>query len=157
MIYWMESSTDLIDRARNSLKVAEQMLIHTYPVVNDPKLILAVAGDIYSALTSSIEAVLAKENRKADDFHGNFKAFKEIAPKHSFKQDDIELINTIHNIITEHKESPVEFARKDKFVICDEKYNLDVLSHEDMKKYLFRARLFIEAVESIVREKQKDE
>ncbi len=154
----MDSCQELLSKARKDLQVAEQLLIKTYPVVDDPKLILAVAGDVYTAITSAMRAFLVRKGaedapakkRVTEDFDAAFKAFDPEARKAGFKDDDIELLVTLHKIMCEHKASPVEFARKDKFVICDEHYNCDVISVADMKKYLFRARLFVDkAVEAI--------
>jgi len=146
----MDSQADLRDRAKRSLKVAEHMLTQTYPIVNDPKLILAISEDIYTALSSSMSAITLSEG----DFHQDFADFKQRSSELGFKEDEIDLIERFHSIITEHKESPVEFARKDKFVICDEKYNFDSLSLDDMKSYLFRARLFVEKAEAILDSKE---
>ncbi len=151
----MESSYDLRARARRSLEVAEQVLIRTYPVVKDPKLILAVAGDIYSAVTSSIEAfILEKGGDLGADFRSNLAKFTRVAKDYSFGDDDLELIGRLHDIIEAHKESPVEFPRKDRFIICDERYDCKEITLEDMKNYLFRARLFIEKSEASLEKTQ---
>jgi hypothetical protein len=155
----MESCEDLKERARRSIQVAEHMLIKTYPVVDDPKLILAVAGDIYTALTSSMEALLISKKEEnqlefSNDFSSRFSAFKGIANDHGFSEEDLAMIEELDRIMEEHRESPVEFARKDKFVICDEKYNLEAISLDDMKSYLFKARLFIEKAETIMNSKE---
>ena len=70
----------MLDRARKSLKVAEQMLIHTYPVVEDPKLILAVAGDVYAALEQSMDALLAYGHDNAKDLieKNDFEPYSEL-------------------------------------------------------------------------------
>lgn len=145
----MESSYDLRARARRGLEVAEQMLVHTYPVVKDPKLILAVAGDICAALTSSMEAfILEKGGDLEADFGSNLATFTRLAKDYSFDADELELIGRLHDVIEAHKKSPVEFPRKDRFIICDEKYDCREITLEDMKNYLFRARLFIEKSEA---------
>ncbi|MBW2997202.1 hypothetical protein KY349_02570 [Candidatus Woesearchaeota archaeon] len=153
----MESSEDLRERARRSLQVAEQMLSKTYPIVNDPKLILAIAEDIYAALTSSMTALLVKKQEKmqiSDDFSSIFTAFQQIAPDLSFQQDDLEIIKELSTIIAEHKDSPVEFPRKDKFIICDNEYKCTTITIDDMKSYLFRARLFVEKVNDALDKEQ---
>ena len=145
----MESFEDLRARARRSLQIAEHMITRTYPLVNDPKLILAVADDIYTAVMSSMTAILVRKNQDfSDDFSSRFAVFQKIAPDYGFTSEDMAFIKEINNIISEHEESPVEFARKDRFVICDNEYDCKSISLEDMKNYLFRARLFIEKAES---------
>ena len=154
----MESVEELKERARKSLGVAEHMLNQTYPVVNDPKLILAIAGDIYTALVSSMDAVLMNDKEEKSLLDSNFDsrldAFKRLAPGR-FTDEDISLVSGFHEIMLEHKASPVEFPRKDRFVICDENYRCETISIDDMKNYLFKARLFVEKSESIMENKEK--
>jgi hypothetical protein len=149
----MESVKGLQERARRNIEVAEQVLVKTYPAVHDPKLILAVAGDVYAALMSSIEAILIDCGRDfSDDFGSRFIAFKRIAPAGGFDGSDIALVEDVHKIVSEHESSPVEFPRKDRFVICDERYCCDIISLSDMKNYLFRARLFVEKAERVLKQ-----
>lgn len=141
----MESVKELEERARRSIEVAEQMLLRTYPVVQDPKLILAVAGDVYSALMGCVEAVMLQADiDSGDDFASRLVAFKAASSKMGFGEEEFGLVDVMHRIVSEHESSPVEFPRKDKLVICDGKYHCDIISVDDMKNYLFRARLFVE-------------
>lgn len=133
---------ELITKANQSLKIAEHMLTKTYPLSNDPKLILAISEDIHIALSSIIEALLGKGSDMAD--------FEQKANELNFDNDEIEIVRRFDAIIREHKASPIEFSRKDKFVICDVDYNVDSITLDDMKKYLFRARLFVERAEAII-------
>jgi hypothetical protein len=144
-----------LSKANKLLDVAEKILEETYPVVKEPKLVLAVAEDIYSALVNGIDALITGPNRGAhDEFESRFAAFQEIASKHGFSKEDLDLVLEIHNIIVGHEESPVEFSRKDRFVICDSGYNCSEISYENMQKYLFRARLFVKKVSSALTGKE---
>ncbi len=135
-------SQDSMRRARRSLDVAEHMLNSTYPLVEDPKLILAVSEDLFTALLSSVFALVGRDG--AD----GIERFRREAAGLGFTEEDVGLLDRLQDIIREHEESPVEFARKDKFVICDDDYACDVVSVEDMKNYLFKARLFVEKAEA---------
>lgn len=141
----MDSTDELKAKAEESLKLAEHMLIKTYPLANDPKIILAVAEDTYIALQSIILSL----GIKPEDF-------PQKAEEIGFKSDEIELFSRLKAIIKEHEDSPVEFSRKDKFVICDDFYNTDSITLDDMKKYLFRARLFVEKAENITDSKENN-
>ena len=154
----MESFQGHIERARRSLQVAEQMLNKTYPIVNDPKLILAIAEDIYAALTSSMTALLLKKQKKTgnNSFSDKMDAFKQIAPQCSFQKQDLGILKELHSIMSEHEESSVEFPRKDKFVICDDGYKCTTMTLDDMKSYLFKARLFVEKVSDELEKEQQE-
>ncbi|MBW2964847.1 hypothetical protein KY363_05300 [Candidatus Woesearchaeota archaeon] len=147
----MES--ELLLRARNLLQVAEQVLLRTYPLVNDPKLLLGVAQDIHAALKSAMKAVLEKEGISKDGFDAEFDALKGIAGRFRLSADELEVIGTMHTIIAAHEASPVEFPRHDCFVICDEKYDMMTITVDNMKSFLFRAGLFVEKVEDVFRAK----
>jgi hypothetical protein len=134
-----------IEKARRSLKVAEAMLSRSYPVSKDPKLFLAVCDDLLFALMECVGAVFALESRPLPADAGEaIGSFAEFAPKQGFSADDLALLRDMQGIILAHRESPVEFVRKDSFVICDEKYDFTRLTAESMQKFLFGARLFIE-------------
>jgi len=148
-----ESVKELEERARRSIDFAEQMLLRTYPVVQDPKLILAVAGDVYSALIGCIELVIIRAGiDSGDDFASRLDAFKAVVSDNGFGKEEFSLVEDMHRIVSEHESSPVEFPRKDRLVICDGKYNCDVISVDDMKNYLFRARLFVEKAGLMLRQ-----
>lgn len=133
------------------MQLAEHMLISTYPLVKDQRLLLGIAGDIFSALSSGIEAfMLNKKKAGGNDFDSLFESFRGCAK--GINDDEFNLVVSINNIVKQHKASPVEFARKEKYVICDENYNCSEISPQSMKNYLFRARLFIEKLDKMLRE-----
>ena len=72
------------------------------------------------------------------------------ASKYNFNREQIELVQDIKDIILEHKKSPVEFTRKDSFVICSNNYNMRTISLDKMKNYLAKAKLFIQEINNIV-------
>ena len=74
--------------------------------------------------------------------------------KHNIDIEHMTNLLDIKEIILEHKKSPVEFKRGDRFIICSENYKMKAVSVNDIQKYLNKAKLFIEAMDTIVR---KDE
>ena len=50
----------------------------------------------------------------------------------------------------DHKNSPVEFSRKDRFIICSSDYRTKSISLKEIKEYLLRSKSFIKDVETIV-------
>ena len=57
----MEKYEELRDMARKKIQIADHMLTMTYPMIKDPKLLLAVMENIFLALTNSIAASLLNE------------------------------------------------------------------------------------------------
>lgn len=146
-----------LGRARKGLKVAEMLLSRTYPASEDTKIFLAAIEDIYFALVECVQAMFVIKGveipKEIDDLIEEFSDFSDAL---GFTANHLETITKLHKIITAHQESPVEFARKDGFVICEESYAFRKLTMNDMQKYLFDARLFMEKA-VLVGEKSKDE
>ena len=145
------------DKALKNLKIADHMLTQTYPVINDSKLLLAVLENIFLATTNALTAILHYEQQYhglgqfKDVFDTKFNIFKlEVAQKYKVTPDVILFIQGLKNKVMAHKKSPVEFARKDKFVICDETYKTEIVSLPQLKKDLQKAKLFIHFMNNVL-------
>jgi hypothetical protein len=145
------------DEAIKKLKLADHMLSITYQLVQDPKLLLAVMENIYSAMEKAMSSVLYYERlfKRIPPFTDNFESklgmFKnKVMNKYKISDDYIKTMQELREIIVEHKHSPVEFARKDKFVICSDNYKMKTISTQEIKKYVATAKLFIQNTSFIV-------
>jgi hypothetical protein len=49
----------------------------------------------------------------------------------------------LREIIRNRKESPMEFIRKDKYVICSEDYGMKTITIDKVKNYIFQSKSFI--------------
>ncbi len=56
----------------------------------------------------------------------------------------------IKDIIIQHKKSPVEFTRKDSFVICSDDYQMKTISLDKMKNYILHSKSFIQNINGII-------
>jgi len=145
------------DDAIKKLKLADHMLTITYQLVQDPKLLLAVLENIFHSLNNAMNSILYYDRLfkripiLPDSFEAKLNIFKTMcAPRYNIKREYIDLIRDIRDIIINHKSSPIEFARKDKFVICSDNYKMKTISIPDIKKYIAQAKLFIIDMSSIV-------
>ena len=157
----MEKFQEARARAKKSLKVADHMLTITYPLVQDPKLLLAVLENIFIALTNSMAAILYYERlfKRIPPFHDTFESkfnvfSADVSKKYKFDPSYIRLIMDVKNLILEHKKSPVEFSRDNKFVICSDKYDIKTISEDQLKEYVKKTKLFIQEMTNMV---SKDE
>lgn len=156
----MEKFQELREVAKKKLQLADHILTMTYPVVNDSKLFLAVVENLFLSLTNAMGSVLYFERvfKRIPPFHDNFSSkfnlFKEYAEKSKLDAEYLRLIKEIKEIVVHHKKSPVEFARKDQFVICNGSFRTRTISENDIKNYISKTKSFIRDVESIV---SKDE
>jgi hypothetical protein len=90
-----------------------------------------------------------------DNFDSKFNMFRErCVEKYHFDKSEVADIQDIKEILVQHKKSPVEFVRKDRFVICSDNYRMKTLSLADIQSYISKAKLFIEKANSITRENE---
>lgn len=143
----METFQRLRDEAKKKILIADHMLVMTYPVVNDPKLLLQVLENILKSLQLIVHACLEYERifkripPYPDTLEGQLLVMQnKLANKYRFTPQDVAFIKKQKELLISHKESPVEFVRKDKFVISDERYNLKTLSMAEMKKNIATAK-----------------
>jgi len=158
----MEKYEELREIARKKIQIADHMLTMTYPMVKDPKLLLAVMENIFLALTNSIGSLLHYErNYKRvppfqDTFVSKFNIFKQKCVRRcSIDEELVLMVQEIKGIIMQHKKSPVEFTRNDSFVICSDDYKMKTISLEKMKGYIIKSKSFIQNINNIINQNKE--
>jgi len=153
----MEKFVEYRDKARHNIRVADHMLTMTYPLVKDPKLLLAVLQNIFLSLTNAMAAVLYYERvfKRIPPFHDTFESkfsmFKaKIVPRYKLDLKMVRYIAEIKEIVHEHKESSTEFARKGRFVIANENYRMRALDEKALKRYLASAKKVVHELLQLV-------
>jgi hypothetical protein len=148
-------------KAQEKLKLADHMLTQTYPLVKDPKLLIAVMENLFLSLTNAMGSVLHYERTFkripsfVDNFESKFEIFRhKCALRYKLKKEYLTLISDIKEAVLAHRKSPVEFAREGHFVICSDNYKLKTLSVEQIRKYIEQTKTFLKETSAIVR---KDE
>ncbi|MBR9690282.1 hypothetical protein GOV08_01220 [Candidatus Woesearchaeota archaeon] len=150
------------EESKKYVKIADHMLTITYPLVNDPKLLLAIMENLFLSMSKAMGALLYYERmfKKIPPFHDTFESkfnlFKhKVARMHNINPVIVNMIEDIKNAIVEHKNSPVEFVRKDVFVICSENYRMRTLTVKEMKDYVSKAKVFIAQISNIVSQNER--
>ena len=158
----MEKFQEAREKAKKNINIADHMLTVTFPLVKDIKLLLAVIENIFLGYTNAIAALLYYERlfKKIPPFQDTFESklnmFRErCVRKHKIDKSYLIEVRDIRDIILEHRKSPMEFKRGDKFIICADNYNIKSLSIEDIKKYVDKAKVFIEQIDTIVSENDR--
>ena len=157
----MEKFQECRDKAKKNIKIADHMLSVTFPLIKDTKLLLAIIENIFLSYTNSIAAILYYERlfKRIPPFHDTFESklnvFRErCVIRHNIDKSYVMEVQDIRDIIVEHRKSPVEFKRGDKFVICSDNYRIKSISVREIRKYIDKAKVFIEVMDNIV---SKDE
>lgn len=146
----MESFQQLREDAKKKIQIADHMLIMTYQVVNDPKLLIAVLENVLQSIHLSIQSVLAYERlfKRIPPYPGTLEGQlmvikQKLAKKYELTEEDFKLISAIKTLLQNHKSSPIEFIRNNKFVISDDSYNLKTLSMNDMKQHISKTKQLV--------------
>ena len=157
----MEQFQESRDKAKKNIQIADHMLGVTYPLVKDTKLLVAIMENIFLAYTNAMAAILYHERLFKrippfqDNFDSKFNMFRErCVEKFAFDKSEVADMKDIKELLVQHKKSPMEFIRKDRFVICSDNYRMKTLSLADIQSYISKAKLFIEKANSIVSENE---
>jgi hypothetical protein len=65
-------------------------------------------------------------------------------------KDYVALIRELNDLVKKHKDAPVEFSRKGKFVICTDDYRIRAITTEQLRKYIEMTKSFIDEMETMV-------
>ncbi len=157
----MEQVLQAREKARKHFLIADHMLTQTYPVVNDPKLLLVILENVFLACTHAMAALLYYEyyQKRIPSFQDTFDAKLnmlklQVAPRYHIKGEYLSFLSEIKNLLLAHKRSPVEFVRKDVFVICSNDYALQTITLNEMKQYVTKAKVFIQEITNIIERRQ---
>ena len=157
----MEKFQELRDVAKKKLQLADHILTMTYPMVSDPHLLLSSIENLFLAFTYGMSSVLHYDRvfkripPFPENFTSKFELFKdECTKRYNINDEYLKIIKDLKDIIVAHKKSPIEFSRKENFVICNGDYRFRTISANEVKGYVEKAKLFIKSVSTIV---SKDE
>jgi hypothetical protein len=86
-----------------------------------------------------------------DTFSSKYNMFiQRLSQKYEIDKKYLDTIREIHDIIKKHKQSPVEFRRKDAFVICADNYNIETITLEKIRSYLTLTKEFHNIIDKIL-------
>ena len=140
----------LISEATKTLKVADHLTYVTYPLIKENKLLIKISENLYLAMVMAMESMLFYDRYYkrigplAENFDSRLEVFKNsVAKRYNFDREFYVLLLDLKKIVEEHKKSPMVFQRKDKVVICSDRYKMKTIDIKDIKHYLGKAKPFI--------------
>ena len=147
---------EYLKKARESQRIADHQAYVTYRFVKDPKFLAAIVEHIDQGFDYGMNAILSYEagykrihfpldRKQREELFKGYTAKKEVSLKKY-----LPVIREVHACFLKCKESPVTFQRKEKLVLCDEKYSMDLLSIESIKNQIRLMNDFIRNVETIL-------
>ena len=134
------------ERAQRYYDGAFHLLKVTFPLANDPKILIGVVHHLYLCMESCMEAILEHDQQlqlvplNLPTFERKLAIFcSKSARRYVIPDEMIASIASLHEIIELHKKSPMEFQRGNRFVISTSNYELKVISIQEIKSYLEQA------------------
>ena len=158
----MEKFQLLRQESFKNYHVADHILTVTYPLIKDTKLLLGVTDNMFLALNNAMSSVLHHERLFKlvpifeDTFESKFNIFRyKCVPRYKINQEYIDLIQELQEIIYLHKKSPMEFRRKDRFIICTKNYQMRGITTNQLKIYLQKTKEFLKIAQDITSSKER--
>lgn len=145
-------STASLKSIEKTITIADYLLLRTYPVVKDPKILLSVLTNINEAYMNLIDLILAVIPTKLGQvkpatFETKFHKFKGYLQKNkNVTNDEFKSILFIHDLINIHHQSTVEFSKKDELIICVDDYSLKKITSERLEIHLAFAKKLIKKI-----------
>jgi len=153
----MEKAISMIREANKALKTADHMLYVTMPVVNDNKIMMLVTENLCKAVVGAMDVILYYDRLykrigpHGDAFQMRYETFKnKCAARYNFSNENVALIRDIRKIMEARKKSPIEFSRRDSFVICSPSYRTETITIERLKNFMNQSKEFISKVNRII-------
>jgi hypothetical protein len=146
---------DHLSVAEQRIGVANHLLTRTYPMVNDSRILLAVAKELNSAAISCVDGLLAHEyaTRRipalVKNIDSRLELFEEAAVHYGFDAALAKAVRNLHEVITLHERAPVEFSKPDRFVICDKEYKVTTVTVDMVKQAMAHCRSLASAVRRV--------
>ena len=142
----MEKFQENLGDAIKNLQIADHMTYVTYPLVNEKRLLLKIFDEIYKSIISCINAILNfeylyKRIRLYKENNDNMRTFMEkCAKNYGLTNEQIKKIKEIIELNKQHKQSAMEFVKKDKIVILSDNLGTQILDLQKIKEYLLLAK-----------------
>ena len=139
--------------AIKSLKSADHILTMTFPLIKDPKLLLAVLQNVCKSFDHGANAVLQYEymykriSRVPEELNLKIKYLNSNRLK--IEKSLLHTYVELKQLNEGYKKSPVTFSRQNKFIICANDYKTMELTPDLLKNYISKAKVFISHVNII--------
>jgi len=149
----MEQFQEYRDQAQKKVSIADHMLTMTYPLVRDPKLLLAALDNVLQALEHGMTAILTYERTFKrippfpSSFEGKLMMFQhKVVSRLGIPKSYVILIRDVHQLRLYQKKSDIEFIRRGKFVMSDSNYNLKTIDVDTVKEFITKTKGFLKVV-----------
>jgi len=141
----MEKYQENLKEAIRNLQIADHMTYVTFPLVNEQRLLLKIFDEIYKSITGCVNAILNyeylyKRVHLYTDNGENIRTFARTAKNYNLSNEQIKKILEIIELNKKHKQSAMEFVKKDRVIILSDRLGTRTLDIHKIKEYLILAK-----------------
>ena len=148
-----ERYQELLQTARKQSELADHMLYVTYPLVQETKFLLAIAGHVINAARSAMQALLEFEilYKRLEHYNQTFVSeidiyCKKVAPRYNLDGKYFKLLQKLLEVQKYDSESVVRFKRGDKYILSTAEYSMSVLDLDSVKRYSNLTKKFVDEI-----------
>ena len=144
----MEHYFGLHEASLQKLRLADHILNEAYPTFKDSKLLLVATENLYLALHYGKGTLIEYASLVNE---GNSKLIElKLREKYQIPRVYFTLLKELRTILLEHKKSPIEFERKESYIICSDKYTFKKLTPMILKYQYNKSKEFINIISNII-------
>ena len=155
----MQKLQSLIEEANKRIRTADHLVYMTYPMLQDPKLIMKIAENVADAMKYAIEAIVYYDRlyKRVSPFGEEFVSKYDIFKHHCSKRYNIPshhllTFEDVSNIVKEHKGNSTSFIKDGTIVICSDQFQkVRKVCIDKVKTFLNDAKQFIVKANQIIK------
>ncbi|MFH0869281.1 MAG: hypothetical protein V1839_03575 [archaeon] len=153
---------ELLAKAKKEIEIADHLIYVTYQMVSEVKILMAISEHIINAAHAALESLLEFERyyKRLDAYHQSFALeisiyrTKDIEKRHGFDPKFYRLLQKLMEIQKFDKTSIMRFKRGDRYILSTVDYQMSVLDLDNMKRYKYLTKKFIDSVDLIISKTQ---
>ncbi|HLD15053.1 MAG TPA: hypothetical protein VJB94_00535 [Candidatus Nanoarchaeia archaeon] len=152
----MQTFLNLIEEANKAFLTADHLAFVTYPIVNDNKMFILIVENLFKAASKGMEAIIYYDRLYKrispinNDFGSHLQVFKDkCMPRYGIDRSNFLLIQDLKMLIDERKKAPMEFSRREHYVIADHDFRIKTINLNKVKNYINQTKMFIDKLNSI--------
>jgi hypothetical protein len=138
----MKKILENLNEAKKNIQTIDHMIYMTFPIVRENKFLLNILSKNSKVLKKLINSLLHyeyvyKRIKLYNNPEKNFQTFEnKVSKRYNFTVEEIKEIKEILQLAKKHKESSVEFPRKNKVVILSENMEKQIIDLDMIKKQI---------------------
>ncbi len=152
----MQHIRKLLDEAKVMLLRADHLAFTAYPQIKEPKLLALIVENVDVVFSNCMGALLYNERmyKRVDPGVGDFDSEVGVFSDHCVRRYGLpagcaRMVKDVRSLADKKKACPVEFARKDMYVLCSDSYKMDSLDIRTVKGFVDCARQLLDRTSEV--------